>query len=58
MKFTFLGFHAVARTREDLSINVSITNVGLKPIDKAKVISVLQHKSKYKAKFNFDFILF
>ena len=29
MKFTFLGFHAVVATREDLSIDISITNVGL-----------------------------
>ena len=27
--FTFLGFHGVASTREDHSIDVSITNVGL-----------------------------
>ena len=28
-KIKFLGFHAVASTCEDLSIDVSITNVGL-----------------------------
>ena len=28
-KFKFLGLHAVASTREDLSIDASITNVGL-----------------------------
>ena len=38
-------------TREDLSIDASITNVGLIAIDKAKVISARQHKSK----FNFEF---
>ena len=31
-------------TREDLSIDVSITNVGLIAIDKVKVISALQYK--------------
>ena len=29
MKFTFLGVHVVEATREDLSIDVSITNVGM-----------------------------
>ena len=29
MKFTFLGFHVVVATCEDLSIDVLITNVGL-----------------------------
>ena len=28
-KINILGFHVVVSTREDLSINVSITNVGL-----------------------------
>ena len=27
--FKFLGFHAIVATREDLSIDISITNVGL-----------------------------
>ena len=39
-KFIFLGFHAVASTREDPSIDVSITNVTLTcDIDEARVIS-------------------
>ena len=32
MKFTFLGLHDIANTREDLSIYVSITNVDQLPI--------------------------
>ena len=43
-----MGFHAVASTREDLSIDVSITNVGLIAIDEAKVMSALRQKSKFK----------
>ena len=50
MKSTFLDFHVVASTREDLSIDVSITNVGLIGIDEAKVISALQQKSKFNFK--------
>ena len=40
-KLKFLGFHAAVATREDLSIDVSITNVGRTDIDKARVISFL-----------------
>ena len=44
----FLGFHGVVPTWEDLSIDVSITNVGLIAIDEAKVISAFRHKSKFE----------
>ena len=37
--FTFLGFHGVVGTREDHSIDVSITNVGLFWWDAGKVAS-------------------
>ena len=40
LKFTFLGFYVVDITREHLSIDVSITNVGLN-IDEAMVTSFL-----------------
>ena len=52
MKFTFLGLIPCCSTRDDLSIDVSITNVRqcMIDIDEAKVISARQYKSKY----NFD----
>ena len=40
-------------TCEDLSIDVSITIIGLNW--RTRVISALRHKTKYKSKFNFDF---
>ena len=44
------GFQCCSTHDEDLSFDVSITNVGLILIDEAKVISGRQHKSK----FNFE----
>ena len=35
-------------TREDLSIGVSITNVGQINIDEARMISAFRHKSKFE----------
>ena len=46
MEVYIFGFPCCS-TREDLSIDVSITNVGL-DIDEAKVISALRHKSKFE----------
>ena len=49
----YLGFHVVVPTREDLSIDVSISYYCSTDIDETKVISALRHKSK----FNFVFFL-
>ena len=45
--FQIFGFPCCS-TREDLSIDISITNVGLIAIDEAKMISAFQHKSKFE----------
>ena len=44
----------VVATREDLSIDVSNSYQCRTDIDEAKVISALQHESKYKSKLNFE----
>ena len=48
-KIQINGF-PLCSTREDLSIDVSIANVGVSrtDIDEAKVISALRHKSKFE----------
>ena len=53
-KIKLLSFCIEEGTHEDLSIDVSITNVELTLIAKAKVISALQYKLKSKSKFNIE----
>ena len=53
-KSSFLASHDIELVKTFPFMHHLPCNVGLIDIDEAKVISALQHKSKYKLKFNFD----